>query len=175
MEALADALTRWHEFYTLLGTAAATLVGLLFVAATVGGAAFSSDRPAPLRVFLSATVIHFSSVLLVSLILLAPLENWVLLGAAVLAGGLVGVAFYGLAWREAKRDGLIAAIDLEDRIWYAVLPVIAYIVELASGVLMTSHSEIGFPALAVSLGMLLVIGLHNAWDITVWAIMRRRE
>jgi hypothetical protein len=35
MQVLGDVLPRWHEFYTLLGTAGATLVGLLFVAATV--------------------------------------------------------------------------------------------------------------------------------------------
>jgi hypothetical protein len=40
---------------------------------------------------------------------------------------------------------------------------------------MMSHSDAGFRMLALSWGMLLVIGLHNAWDITVWAITRRRE
>jgi hypothetical protein len=30
-------------------------------------------------------------------------------------------------------------------------------------------------ALALSLGLLLVIGLHNAWDITLWSITRRRD
>ena len=31
-----DALSHWHEFYMLGGTASATMVGLLFVAASVG-------------------------------------------------------------------------------------------------------------------------------------------
>ena len=75
MRAPGDALAHWHEFYMLLGTAAGTLVGLLFVAATVGAGVFSSDRPAPLRIFLSASVVHFSSVLMVSLIVLAPVET----------------------------------------------------------------------------------------------------
>jgi hypothetical protein len=35
MHPLADALAHWHEFYLLLGTAAGTLVALLFVAASV--------------------------------------------------------------------------------------------------------------------------------------------
>jgi len=35
---LAEALGRWHEFYMLLGGASATMVGLLFVAATVAPA-----------------------------------------------------------------------------------------------------------------------------------------
>jgi hypothetical protein len=73
MQVFSDALAHWHEFYSLLGTAAGTLVGLLFVAATVGSGAFSSDQRAPLRVFLSASVVHFSSVLVVSLIVWRPL------------------------------------------------------------------------------------------------------
>ena len=44
---------------------------------------------------LSATVVHFSSVLIVSLILLAPIEDWTLLVMLVLACGLIGVAYLG--------------------------------------------------------------------------------
>ena len=31
----------WHDFYLLVGTASATLVGLMFVAATLGASVFS--------------------------------------------------------------------------------------------------------------------------------------
>ena len=51
MHALDVALSRWHEFSILLGTAAGALVGLLFVAATVAGGVFPSDRRTPLRVY----------------------------------------------------------------------------------------------------------------------------
>ena len=44
MPPLAGALVPWHEFYALLGTAAGTLVGLLFVAATLAAGVFPSDR-----------------------------------------------------------------------------------------------------------------------------------
>jgi hypothetical protein len=168
-------LAHWHEFYMLLGTAAGTLVGLLFVAATLAGGVFSADRRAPARVFLSATVVHFSSVLVLSLIVLAPIESWSLLGLLVLAGGLVGIAYCGLVWRDARRDGLVTAIDLEDRIWYAVLPVTMYVSEAASAILLTLQWTAAGAVLAISLMALLVVGIHNAWDITVWTITRRRE
>jgi hypothetical protein len=87
MLALGDVLAHWHEFYTLLGTAAGTLVALLFVAATVASGVFSSDRRAPLRIFRSASIVHFSSVLVVSLILLAPVGSWTLLGVVVIGCG----------------------------------------------------------------------------------------
>jgi uncharacterized membrane protein YccC len=56
---MTDSLVRWHEFYMLLGTASATMVGLLFVAVTVGSGEFS--------------VVHCSGILAVCLIVLAPL------------------------------------------------------------------------------------------------------
>jgi hypothetical protein len=169
-------LAPWHEFYTLLGTAAGTLVALLFVAASVASGVFSSDRRAPLRIFYSATVVHFSSVLVMSLILLTPIQNWIALGTMVLVGALVGIAYCGLVWRDVTRDGrLAAAIDLEDRVWYAVLPVVTYLCELTAGVLLAAQRAEGCAVLAVSLTLLLVAGIRNAWDITVWTITRRRE
>ena len=83
MESLHEVFEQWHDFFLLLGTAAGTLVGLLFVVATVSSGVFSMERRAPLRMFLSATVVHFSSVLAASLIMLLPLTRWLLLGAMV--------------------------------------------------------------------------------------------
>jgi hypothetical protein len=68
-----ESLVRWHEFHILLGTASATMVGLLFVAVTVGSGVVTAERCAPLRVFVSASVVHFSGILAVCLIVLAPL------------------------------------------------------------------------------------------------------
>jgi len=174
MQELGDALSRWHEFYALLGAASGTLVGLLFVAATVAAGVFSTNRQAPLRVFLSASVVQFASVLVVSLIMLAPIASWIALGIMVLACGLTGLAYYGLVVRDAAHDGLLANIDLEDRTWYVVLPIIAYLTEAAAGVVLAVMSEPGCPVLAAAAGMLLVVGIHNAWDITVWTITRRQ-
>jgi hypothetical protein len=174
MESPHDALAHWHEFYLLLGTAAGTLVGLLFVAATVGSGVFSLDRRAPLRMFLTATVVHFSSVLAASLIILLPHESWVLLGVMLLVCGLVGLGYSGLALRDSVRDGLITNIDWEDRTWYGVLPLVAYIAEATAGLILTYGTPAGCGVLAASMGLLLVAGIHNAWDITVWVITRRQ-
>jgi hypothetical protein len=171
----ADALSPWHEFYTLAGTASATMVGLLFVAASVAAGVFSGDRRAPLRVFLSASVINFSTILAACLVVLAPVGNWMLLGGLIVACGLFGLAHGYLAWRDTVRDGLIAAIDLEDRTWYLIMPIVGYLLEAGSGVALALRLDQGCAALALSIGLLLVVGIHNAWDITVWSITRRKE
>jgi hypothetical protein len=185
MEPLAAVLGPWHEFYALLGTASATMVGLLFVAATVGASVFGANRRAALRVFLSASVVNFSLTLAVSLIVLAPVRSWVLLGVMIVGCGLFGLVHSVLACIDTVRDGIIKRIDLEDRTWYIALPIVGYLCVVASGVILALGAregrldivrpDLGCAALAVSAGILLVVGVHNAWDITVWSITRRQD
>ena len=173
---LPEAMAHWHEFYTLLGTASATLVGLLFVAATVSSGVFSSNRRAPLRVFLSATLVHFSGILAVCLIVLAPLQSWLQFGLLILGCGIFGLVYCGLIWRDTVRDSrLIAAIDLEDRIWYLFVPVAGYLLETATGVALALRLDAGSTAVVFAVGILMVAGIHNAWDITIWIITRPRD
>ena len=93
----------------------------------------------------------------------------------IVACGMFGLAYYGLTWRDTVRDGLSKSIDWDDRIWYLALPVVGYLCVAASGVAWRCGRPLGCDALALSLGLLLVIGIHNAWDITLWSITRRRE
>jgi hypothetical protein len=98
-----------------------------------------------------------------------------LLGVLVLGAGMLGLVYSGMVWRDTVRDGLIKSIDLEDRIWYLALPIVGYVLEMAAGVALAWRYDPGCAALALSAGMLLVIGIRNAWDITVWSITRPRE
>jgi hypothetical protein len=172
---LADAMGRWHEFYALLGTASATLVGLLFVAATIGSGVFSSDRRAPMRAFLSATLVHFSSILAACLMVLAPVGSWLVFGVLIACGGGVGLIYCGLVFRDMVREGLSKRIDLEDRTWYVAIPLVGYLLEAAAGVMLASRLEVGRDVLAMASGLLMLVGVHNAWDITIWLITRRPE
>jgi|ERR1700733_2493872 hypothetical protein len=175
MPPLGETMGHWHDFYALLGTASATMVGLLFVGASVATGVFSADRRAALRVFLSATVVNFGLIMTMCLVVLAPVRSWILLGVLIAGCGLFGLAHSGLAWRDTMLDGLIKKIDLEDRTWYIALPLAGYLLVTGSGVALALQPDIGCAVLALSVGVLLAVGLHNAWDITLWIITRRRE
>jgi hypothetical protein len=41
--------------------------------------------------------------------------------------------------------------------------------------MLATRSAAGCAVLAISLTALLVVGIRNAWDITIWTITRRRE
>ncbi|MBO0884309.1 MAG: hypothetical protein J2P17_29070 [Mycobacterium sp.] len=175
MPSLPDVLGSWRGFYSLVGEGSATMVALLFVAASIASERFRNSRSPAIRMFLSASVVHFCGLLAISLVVLAPIVDWLVAGGLVVACGLFGLGYYGLAWRDAVRDGLARRIDLEDRVWYAVLPSVGYLLETAAGVMLVCAADAGVIVLAVSTGLLLAVGIHNAWDITIWSITRPRE
>jgi hypothetical protein len=170
---VAEAVGPWHDLFSLIGTASATLVGLLFVAASVGSGHYTQDNHPALRVFLSPSVFHFTCVLVACLIVVAPLRSWPLFGALIGADGLVGVAYTSLVWRNLIRHGF--TVDLEDRLWYAAVPVLCYAVLTAAAVMLLRGAAFGCEILAFAIGVLLLIGIRNAWDMTLFTILRRRE
>ena len=175
MSSLFDTLAPWRGFYSLIGSASATLVGLLFVAASVGSGVYTRDTHHALRAFLSPTVVHFSAVLAACLIALAPIRSTVVGGGLVAAAGLFGLAYALIVVRSLSRHGLMTKIDQEDRVYYALLPPIGYCILVASGAALAFRPALGCVLLPAALCALLLVGIRNAWDMTLWTVMRHRE
>jgi len=167
---MADALREWHDLYLLIGTACATLIGLMFVAASIGASYFNTEREAGLRSFLTPTVLHFTAALVSCVLASAPIARW--LGGILLAGGLAGIAYALWVARQMHRRGFTHTIDWEDRFWYVLAPLVSYAVMTAGALLLLRHSALGFDLLALSLLFLLLLGIRNAWDMTVWIVIR---
>src|SRR5690348_12887382 len=89
VEALLAPLAAWQNFYVIIGSAAATLTGLLFVVITlVSGALRRVSTPGSgIRVFSTPNVMHFGAALLIAALLSAP---WPALWPAGLLVGLAG-------------------------------------------------------------------------------------
>ena len=62
----------WHDFFVFMGTASATLIGAMFVVASIGGGFLTRDRSPEIRAFLTPTVIHLATVLLGCALMLVP-------------------------------------------------------------------------------------------------------
>ncbi|HXZ01457.1 MAG TPA: hypothetical protein VEI03_15790 [Stellaceae bacterium] len=169
---LAKLIEEWHDFYLLIGTTAATLVGLLFVSASVGGGYMTEERRPGIRAFFSPTIFHFAAVLVACLALLAPKQSWAALGALLLGCGLAGLLYAGWIWRQMARQGYLRDIDAEDRVWYARVPVACHLLVTLAAALLLLRWPAGIDVLAVTLVLLLLVGIRNAWDITLWLVMR---
>ena len=168
-------LQAWHDFYALVGTASATLVGLMFVAASVGSGVFTEERQVGMRTFLSPTVVAFSVVLATSLLGVMPVSDLRLLAAMVAGMGALGLVYSWRVWRRMVESGIASGIDHEDRVWYAMAPATAYAVLAAAGVSIQFAPQAAGACLAIAAGLLLLAGIRNAWDMTTWVLLRRKD
>ena len=164
----------WHDYFTLIGSASATLVGLMFVAASVGSGIFTQERQVGLRTFLSPTVVAFSVVLTASLIGILPLADEWVQGVLLCGIGVFGVAYSTVIWRRMVREGLAKSIDLEDRFMYTAAPAFAYAIVAAAGGAFVAGARVACLLLAAGMCLLLLAGIRNAWDMTTWVVLRRQ-
>jgi hypothetical protein len=161
-------LTPWANFYIMTGSAAAALVGLMFVVITlVTGEERTLKNPDGIATFSTPTVLHFGTALLVSAILSAPWRS--LDGPSALVGV---VAFGGVAYlcRVAALTRRLHTYrpDLEDWTWYTVLPFIAYGGLLVAAILLRAHPVEVLFGFGGGLLLLIFIGIHNAWDVVTF-------
>ena len=174
MLSLTASLAAWRDFYMLIGTASATLVALMFVAASIGAGVFTRKHQVGIRSFLSPTVVHFTAILVVCLFAIIPIQTWFTMAALLVCSGAIGMAYSAWVWRRMTRYGIIGTIDAIDRLWYAQLPMPAYLLVAVAGVALWDKSMTGLDLLAATQILLLLIGIRNAWDMTVWIIDRRQ-
>ncbi len=168
---VAELFHDWHDFYILLGTASATLVGLMFVAASIGSSVFSEQNRNALQAFFSPTVVNFAAVLLTCVGVMIPSQTWLSLGLLLAAGGVAGVVYAGRVWVQmiVRRSFHVDAVD---RLFYATVPLLGYLLVLASGILLLLGKPWSSEVTAAALVVLLFAGIRNAWDMTTWIMMR---
>lgn len=163
-------LEGWHEFYGLLGTAAAALVALLFVAASIGAGYLTAERASPTRTFTSPIVFHYTYVLFLSLAALVPINTDTSLAAVIGFSAAVALIYSSFIVVRVMRS---ATSDLDDRLAYGASPLAAYAAALAASVFIFQHSPVGPPLLAGALVLLLLVNIRNAWDLMVFFAARR--
>ena len=165
-------LDGWHEFYGLLGTAAAALVALLFVAASIGAGYLSAERRSATRTFTSPIVFHYTYVLFLSLAALVPINTDHSLAALIGVSAAIALVYSFFILAGVLRSGIR---DVDDRLAYGATPIAAYLAALAASVFIFERSEVGPPLLAGALVLLLLVNIRNAWDLTVFFAQRRTD
>jgi len=62
-----------------------------------------------------------------------------------------------------------------DWIWFVGLPILSYVLILASGVAMLFGKLWSMYGIAVGLILLLVIGIRNSWDLVIFMAQRAQK
>jgi hypothetical protein len=170
MEALHD----WHEFYFMLGSSAAALMALLFVAVSIGIGYYTERNVEGVRTFLSPVVAHFTAILFVAAMALTPVHGKIVLIALILAG-IAGATISAYTSRKIFRfidDGAVVPFDT---CAYGFIPLVAYAAIAASGILLEMRWEWAPELLAGAILTLMLINIRNAWDLMLSVVRRQSQ
>ncbi len=165
-------LTGWDNFYVIAGSSAAGLTGLTFVVISLSAGA-RRVNPVGLHTFVTPTIVHFGAVLAVAAYLSMPRHGRLSLSLGLGAAGIAGM-IYSVKIRAGLRLlGPDYSPVVEDWLWNVILPAIVYGALLAEALLIWRWPRQSMYGVAAAIVLLMIIGIHNAWDIAVWNTIRR--
>lgn len=158
-----EQLAPWHDFYALTGTAAATLMGLLFVALSLNPRVMADDGPVGLRAWAGQTMSNLIALLIVSLFCLMPdLDHPTLAIALIVVGGqglVRGVLRLTTALGAHEPGGLVGLL------WRLMLPISAYVIIVAIGVALAFGSVDWVDWLVVAVFLLVSSAAGATWAL----------
>jgi hypothetical protein len=164
-EAVLSPLATWQTFYVLIGSASATLTGLMFVVVTLiaGERVRVPSSSEAFTTFNTPNVLHFCLALLVASVLSAPWQA--LWQAGVLLGlvGLGGATYVIIVLRRVRRQTDYQPV-MEDWLFHTVFPLVSYTALVVAAILLPGYPVPALFVIAAATVLLLFIGIHNAWD-----------
>ena len=165
-------LANWANFYVIMGSSAGALTGLMFVVITLSAERRVRSAIQGVSTYTTPTVVHFGAVLLASAILSAP---WPSLWQAALLLGLSSLGCMGYTVIVARRLPRLPGYDPvpEDWLFHAVFPLVAYATLAIAGFLLVASPGPALFAIGAVMILLLVTGIHNAWDIATFIAVVR--
>jgi hypothetical protein len=160
----------WDSYFEMLGTAAGSLIGLLFVVVTLTSNFERSQALRGASVYMTPTAAHFAVALSICCVTLAPglspFWSTALLGV-IIAAGLANALRAAVGIRRYERE-TDHHVHWSDFWWYGVTPAVVY-VGLAVCV---AGLGLGFGkavyGLAIASLLLLLVAIRNAWDLVTW-------
>lgn len=167
-------LTSWQSFFTVMGAAAATLTGLMFIAVTLiaGIEVHVPTMNAALSAFSTPTVVHFCSVLLLAVLLSAPWQAFTGVSLALGLLGLVGVVYLITVIRSMGRIPDYRT-PLRDWVWYGTVPLCANVGLMVAAAILPGNPRLGLSLTGGVMIALLLTGIRNAWDLVTFLAVER--
>lgn len=109
--------------------------------------------------------------LFVCIVSAAPSHTFTTLAVLLALAGLGGFAYASRIWLQlfVRRS---FRVDIVDRLFYALVPVLGYAAILLAAGLLFARSTWGLDALAAALIILMLAGLRNAWDMMIWIVIK---
>jgi hypothetical protein len=167
-ETASSILGPWSNFYMMTGSSAGALTGLMFVVITlVTGVERIRRNRDGISAFSTPTVLHFGAALLVSAILSAPWPSLAYPAWLLAIAGFFADVYIARIWILTRRFTEYTP-DLEDWIFYTILPLVAYSAILVGALVLNAVPHFAPFVLAGAVLLLIFIGIRNAWDVVTY-------
>jgi hypothetical protein len=164
-------MAEWHEFYTLVGTTAGVLIGLIFIVVSLGADHAIKGDEHRVRVFVTPVLVHFAALLFLALAMVAPVTDLVRGGAL----GLIGCAGLAYSANIALLAPQVLPAAERQPLWYAGLPMIAFSCLLVSAVAFAAGAGIADEVGTIAAVILLITTLRSSWGITLAVLNRPKS
>jgi len=160
---------QWANFHMITSAAAATLLGLLFVAITLAIELGRKDRSS-LKTYITPTATCLSIILLMNATLTIPTQTRLTTVICICLGGIGGLA-YSVSL-VVRRGGGISFYDRVDLFYYVVFPLAGYALVVAGGLLLLRTPQIGLTLVAAGVLILLGMAIRNSYAIVITIVSR---
>jgi hypothetical protein len=167
-------LSDWQNYYMIMGTAAATLTGLMFVVTTLiaGIDAHASTLNVAVSAYNTPTVVHFGTVLLLAGLLSAPWQTFSSLSVLLSLLGLGMVVYSIIVMRRMRRVPNYQS-TLEDWSWYVAFPLLANFLLIVAAFMLPKNPSSALYVVGSAMMLLLLVGIRNAWDMVTFLAVER--
>lgn len=161
-------LQDWHDYFFLIGSSAAALIGLMFVVVTLTAGRDRAEVERGKQLYTSPIVWHLAAVLVVSSAAIVPAASPAFLGLAAGAAAVLGIII-GLrsALGIVRRPGAPGAMSF-DMFWYGIAPALVYVGMEAAAFGIVAGRSWGAGLLAADLMALLLVSIHAEWDLVTY-------
>ena len=158
----------WGDYFFMVGSSAAALIGLMFVVVTLTAGRNRDDVDRGKHLYTSPIVWQLAVILTISGLAIMPNMTARLFGAAAGSLALLGIAMgvrsaVGIARRPSAPDS--AGFDM---FWYGAAPAIVYAGLLVGAVGFLSGARWAATAVAADLMALLLVSIHAEWDLVTF-------
>jgi len=166
-------LSAWGNFYMIIGSAGAALIGIQFIVITLVAELSRRTNADSIAAFGTPNVMHFGSALVISCIMCTPWTQLIPLVITLGACGVGGVLYSVFVIRRACRQTVYEPVT-EDWLWYHALPCTLYAALMVAAFFLRRTPTALFMVAGVALGLLL-IGVHNAWDSVTYIVVDKPQ
>jgi hypothetical protein len=168
-------LNEWQNFYVIFGSAAGALIGLQFVViALIANRPRTQEMAQAGEAFSTPTIVHLTTVLLLAGAMCAPWHGTGLVAVVWGIAGIAGVLYSVFVARSMQRQSAYKP-EFEDWLFHALLPIVAYALLIASTVVGLWQQDASLYCVAIPIVLLLVIGIHNAWDSVSYHVFTNNQ